>query len=257
MLIIIASVFVYVTLGFVFAVLTSRNDIADVMWGPGVALCGWVAYVQHQGVFLLLLNILVSVWAVRLAYHIGTRFFNKSQEDARYAQWRKEWKYFYLRSYAQVFLLQGCLMILVALPAIAIMTTHYIPLLVLLGGCVWIVGFVFEALGDYQLKEFLQNKKDGKVQGEIMQSGLWKYTRHPNYFGEVTLWWGLWIMTLGTGLWYGIIGPITITILILYVSGIPMTEARYKGNAEFEEYKRRTNAFFPWFPTQTQGKSQS
>ena len=250
MLIIIASVFVYVTLGFVYAVLVRRNDIADVMWGPGIAIVSWVSYAQYPTITLLILSSLISLWALRLAYHIGTRFFHKTQEDPRYHMWRSQWQYFYLRSYAQVFLLQGALMILVAMPIIAIslaLSPEAKPqeVFVILGIVVWIIGFVFEALGDYQLKVFLQNKKGGMVQGEIMQSGLWRYTRHPNYFGEVTLWWGLWIMTIGAGAWYGIVGPITITILILYVSGIPMTEARYKGNAEFEEYKKRTSAFFP------------
>ena len=149
-------------------------------------------------------------------------------------------------------------MILVAMPMIAISLPLTAPLaaseakpqeiFVILGSIVWMVGVIFEAVGDYQLKSFLQSKTAGKKTDGIMQSGLWAYTRHPNYFGEVTLWWGLWVMTLGTTSWHGIVGPITITILILYVSGIPMIEARYKGNTTFEYYKKRTHAFFPWFP---------
>ena len=81
-----------------------------------------------------------------------------------------------------------------------------------------------------------------------MNQGLWQYTRHPNYFGEVTMWWGIWLLTVGSTYWYiGIIGPITISFLLLKVSGIPMLEKKYEGNKEFEKYKAKTSAFFPWF----------
>lgn len=116
----------------------------------------------------------------------------------------------------------------------------------LLGLAAWLYGFCFEAVGDWQLLMFIRNP-DNK--GKLMTTGLWRYTRHPNYFGEVTLWWGLWLMTLALqGGWLTIIGPLTITFLILKVSGIPMLEKPYEERADFQEYKRCTSAFFPLPP---------
>jgi steroid 5-alpha reductase family enzyme len=112
--------------------------------------------------------------------------------------------------------------------------------------CVWVIGFFFESVGDAQLSRFI---KDPANKGKLMQSGLWKYTRHPNYFGEVTQWWGLWIIALSVSYgWLGIIGPLTITTLILKVSGIPLLEKSMEGNPEFQEYKKRTSVFFPLPP---------
>ena len=115
-----------------------------------------------------------------------------------------------------------------------------------LGVAVWLTGFGFEAFGDLQLLRFIRNPAN---KGKLMASGLWRYTRHPNYFGEVTLWWGIWLIVLATpGGWQTIMGPLTITILILKVSGIPMLEKPYEERADFQEYKRRTSAFFPLPP---------
>ena len=115
----------------------------------------------------------------------------------------------------------------------------------IVGVLVWLVGFYFEAVGDAQLARFI---KDPANKGKLMQSGLWAYTRHPNYFGEVTQWWGIWIIALSvSGGWLGIIGPITITFLILKVSGIPMLEKKMAENPEFTEYKKQTSMVIPWF----------
>ena len=108
---------------------------------------------------------------------------------------------------------------------------------------VWILGFVFESVGDAQLARFI---KDPANKGKLMQGGLWRYTRHPNYFGEVTMWWGIWLLALSTPYgFFSIIGPITITFLILKVSGIPMLEKKMEENPEFAEYKRRVSVFIP------------
>lgn len=115
-----------------------------------------------------------------------------------------------------------------------------------LGLLMWGVGFFFEAVGDYQLRVF---KNDPKNKGKIMTTGLWQYTRHPNYFGEVTMWWGIFLIATHVPFaWVSLVSPVVITILILGVSGIPMLEKKYEGNAQFEAYKRRTSAFFPLPP---------
>lgn len=116
----------------------------------------------------------------------------------------------------------------------------------IIGISVWVVGFLFESVGDRQLANFLKKPEN---KGHIMQSGLWSYTRHPNYFGEVTMWWGIWIIAMSSGVpFISVVGPLTITYLITKVSGIPMTEKRYEGNMEFEEYKKRVSALVPLHP---------
>jgi steroid 5-alpha reductase family enzyme len=109
------------------------------------------------------------------------------------------------------------------------------------GVLVWLVGFYFEAVGDWQLKKFIKNPEN---KGKIMQSGLWAYSRHPNYFGEVTMWWGIWLLNFSQN-WWTVVGPMTITFLILKVSGVPLLEKKYEGNKEFEDYKKRTSIFLP------------
>lgn len=196
-----------------------------------------------------LLLLLATLWGVRLAIRILLRNLKKG-EDYRYKKWRDEWgKWFYLRSYFQVYLLQGTLMILVGysfIHASTYGTSAALELTAYLGAVIWCVGYFFEVVGDYQLDRFIKNKP---APGEIMTTGLWRYSRHPNYFGEVTMWWGIWLIILSTPLSYlALISPITITFLILKVSGIPMLESKFAGNPAFETYKKQTSAFFPLPP---------
>jgi steroid 5-alpha reductase family enzyme len=245
-----ASVFVYMTLWFVMSVIRKRNDVADVAWGLGFVVAACTALVTNRGTSPqgIVVLILVTLWGLRLALHISSRNRGKA-EDPRYQAWRKEWGgHFYLRSFLQVYVLQGLLLLVISIPVIFLIQAPYHPFstLDILGAGVWLVGFLFEAVGDYQLRRF---KREPSNRGRVMQSGLWRYSRHPNYFGEVVLWWGLYLFTLSVpGGWWTVIGPLTITVLILFVSGIPMLEKRYEGNPEFEDYKRRTSAFLPLPP---------
>lgn len=242
-----ALLLVYMSLWFVVALLKKRNDVADVAWGLGFVLMAWSSLYLSGGSELrqLLVVALVSVWGIRLAWHIHARNKGKA-EDYRYAQWRKDWgKWFYLRSYAQVYLLQGVLLFLVATPVLAINARAgaTLGLLDLVGLLVWLVGFYFESVGDAQLAKFINNPEN---KGKLMQRGLWAYTRHPNYFGEVTQWWGIWLIALSvSGGAYAIIGPLAITFLILKVSGIPLLEKKMAEHPDFPEYKKRTSVFIP------------
>lgn len=226
-----------------------RNDIADVAWGLGFMLLTWVSFFisSHQGIRGLLVGILVSIWGIRLAYHIHSRNKGKA-EDYRYLAWRNEWgKWFYIRSYFQVYFLQSLFLLLIILPVLLINKSNDAALIWVdaLGILVWIVGFYFEAIGDAQLASFI---KDPANKGKLMQSGLWAFTRHPNYFGEVMQWWGIGIIALGVkDGWIGLIGPITITYLILKVSGIPMLEKKMELHPDFAHYKKTTSSFIPWF----------
>lgn len=235
----------YMSLWFIIAIIKKRNDIADIAWGLGFVLMAWLSFLMAGYSFkALLANGLVTVWGLRLALHIYRRNQNKP-EDSRYLEWRKTWKNFYLRSYLQVFLLQGIFLFLISLPVMFInhSVSNSFGILEFVGFIVWGVGFYFESVGDSQLKQFISNPSN---KGKIMNQGLWRYSRHPNYFGEVTQWWGIFIIALSIpfGL-ITIISPITITTLILFISGIPLLEKKYSGRKDFEEYKKHTSIFIP------------
>jgi len=238
------------SLWFVISLIKKRNDVADVAWGLGFVLLAWASFYLSgaRGGRELTVCLLVSIWGLRLASHIYGR--NKGKpEDYRYQKWRIDWgKSFYLRSYLQVYLLQGALLFIIALPVLVINRNGggSLGILDFIGVGVWLLGFYFEAVGDAQLARFI---KDPANKGRIMQGGLWAYTRHPNYFGEVTQWWGIWLVALSvTGGLFTIIGPLTITFLILFVSGIPMLERKQEKHPEFQQYKSKTSIFIPLPP---------
>jgi len=243
-------IFLYMSLWFIVSLFRKRNDVADIAWGIGFMLVAWTAFFFSENVSFRsgLVNILVSIWGLRLAWHIYHRNKGKT-EDYRYLAWRQAWgQWFYIRSYLQVYLLQGFFLFLIVMPVLVINMSggSSLRLLDYLGVAVWLLGFFFEAVGDAQLQKFISNPNN---RGRLMQSGLWKYTRHPNYFGEVTQWWGLWLIAVNVpGGWLSIIGPITITVLILKVSGIPLLEKKMAENPDFAGYKKRTSVFIPWRP---------
>ena len=211
-----------------------RNDIADVAWGMGFILVTLLNFIFNPISKLLISLILVFIWGIRLAYHIYQRNKNK-KEDYRYQQFKS-------KPYVKVFLTQGFFMWLISFPIIN--SIGNLKLFNYFGILIWLIGFYFESTADKQLKDFINNPKN---KGKIMQSGLWAYSRHPNYFGEVTMWWSIWLLNLNQN-WWTIIGPLTITFLILKVSGIPLLEARYNGNKDFENYQKRVSAFIPLPP---------
>lgn len=236
---------VYMTLWFMIACIIKRNDVADIAWGLGFVLLAWLAFpFADASQRSIIVNVLVTVWGMRLAWHIGRRNMRKS-EDARYAAWRTEWTYFYTRSFFQIYVLQGVLLYMIAVPIICIHQSIPIAWGVMdaIALIVWGIGFLFESIGDAQLKTFLA---DPQNKGHIMDRGLWAYTRHPNYFGEVTQWWGIFLFAVSLPWGFlTIVSPITITVLILFVSGVPMLEKKYAGRADFERYKKETSMFVP------------
>ena len=242
------AVLCYMTFWFIVSILKKRNDVADIAWGLGFVLMAWLSFFISGFSFKpLVVTSLVTIWGLRLAIHIYYRNKNKP-EDSRYGEWRNTWKYFYLRSYIQVFLLQGVLLFLISLPVIFL--NHSVAdgfgFLEITGLLVWGIGFYFETMGDKQLKDFITNPEN---KGKLMDKGLWQFSRHPNYFGEVTQWWGIFFIALSTpGSFFTIIGPLTITVLILFVSGVPLLEKKYAGRPDFENYKQRTSIFFPLPP---------
>lgn len=241
---------IYMSTIFGLALWLKDNSIVDVAYGIGFVLTCNLAFLVHGDGHprQWLVASLITIWGLRLAGHIFLRKKGEG-EDFRYRQWREEWgDTFIWRSFLQIFMLQGIVIFWVVLPALLIINNPGGGLGVfdVAGLLVWLFGFGFEAIGDWQLLRF---KRKSVNRGKIIQSGLWRYTRHPNYFGEAVLWWGLFLIALKVP--YGVVAvlsPLLIDVLLLKVSGIPMLEAKYQGNLEFSAYKNRTNALFPWFP---------
>lgn len=246
----VVIVFIYFFLFFLVAQVIRNNSIVDMGWGAGFILVA-LATLFIQGAYMernLLIVLLITIWGGRLTYYIVRRNWGKP-EDFRYAKWRREWgRWLVPRAFLQVFMLQGLLMLIIGYPIILVNANPQPGLNIIdyLGLAVWIIGFYFESVSDKQMAEF---KKDPANKGHIIKTGLWKYSRHPNYFGEATMWWGIFLLSLSVPLgWSAIISPLTITLMLLYVSGVPMLEKKYKDNPEFQEYAKVTSKFFPWFP---------
>ncbi len=246
LLISLAVAIAYMMVWFVVALILKKNDVADIAWGIGFFVVSMVPLAlggpSVRGLFVLAL---IFIWGARLSAHVLARNRHIG-EDPRYTQWRQKWgTHQVLGTFLQVFLLQSIFLFLIATPVIMIVAMKGGGLTVfdIVGALVWLMGFFFESVGDAQLKAFIANPEN---KGRLMDKGLWAYTRHPNYFGEVSMWWGIWIISLGMPFGaYAIIGPLAITFLIVMVSGIPLAEKSLATKPGFEEYTKKTSVFFP------------
>ena len=257
---VIALVFIYFSTIFLFAQKLKNNSIVDIFWGLGFVLIAiysllFTLFTGFNGgldIYKIVSAGLIMLWGLRLFLFIGIRNFGKP-EDFRYVNMRKKWgtNKPALQAFLKVFMLQGFFTLLVAAPIYMAMLNTKNPdllmmILTIVGAVIFLIGFFFEAVGDAQLRAFVKTRTSRE---QIMQTGLWKYTRHPNYFGEVTMWWGNFVIVATTSLGLiALISPLIMTWLMLFVSGIPMLEKKYDNNEAFQAYKKRTNAFFPWFP---------
>ncbi len=238
---------------YVLSLIFKNNGIADIGYGGAfiVLIAAGLYAVNYLPMQAVLLVALVYLWGARL----GIRIYNKNRnkpEDFRYKAWRDAWgKSFPLRSYFQIYLLQGLTAFLIALPvtlSIVYPAAQESTKIFHAGVAIWIIGFIFEVIGDMQLDNFMKNSSN---RGKIMMSGLWRYTRHPNYFGESVMWWGMATAAAGLTAYpvIGFVSPILITFLLLRVSGVPLLEKRWEGKPEWEAYKAQTSVFFPMFPS--------
>ena len=251
------GVMILMHLFFLVGTFTKNNAFVDTAWGLTFVIVAHVTFwMQEQHTLLRWLVLsMVTLWGLRLFTHIVTRTIGRA-EDLRYQAMRKNMekqKSVILASYVRVYILQGFLALFIATPIIMINTmapnalSPWYPL----GIAVWFVGFIFEVVSDRQLKTFLSKKEND---GHVMTSGLWKYSRHPNYFGETLLWWGVFLIALTfNGGWTSFFGPLLLTFLLLKLSGVPPAERIMKNLPGFDAYKSSTNVFIPWFP---KGKNQ-
>jgi steroid 5-alpha reductase family enzyme len=225
-------------------------SIADVAWGLAFAAIAWGCFAAGDGVQSrkLVIAILVTIWGGRLALHIAARH---EGEDRRYVAMReKHPDNFVLWSLGSVFIVQSLIAWVVSIPiqlAAADPTPETLGILAVLGALVVIGGIACEALADSQLEDF---KRDPESKDKVMDKGLWRYSRHPNYFGDTCVWWGVWLIALETGsAWWGFIGPAVMTYFLLRVSGVALTERSIGSRRPgYEEYVRRTSAFIPLPP---------
>jgi len=251
------SVVVLSIFGWLLSVLINDASIADVFWGMYFIIIALVLLAaQHYQNHIQIIDVaLVVLWGTRLALHIGKRKIGKP-EDWRYSKWRKDWgKWFVFRSLAQNFLFQAVIALIISLSTIVIAhsvikTSSSIYWWQVLAIGIWLFGFLFEVIGDWQLSRFLKTRTNNKT---VLSKGLWRYTRHPNYFGEVTQWWALWLLCISYPYSFiAIASPILITYLILYVSGVPLLEKKSQNNPEYQKYALRTSRFVPLKPKKEQ-----
>ena len=232
----------------IISLIIKNASIVDIVWGAGFAVTSWVlaATVDGNSGRQILLAVMVGLWGMRLALYLAKRNIGHG-EDWRYkAMRKKKGKNFGVISLVTVFGLQGVLMWTVSLPVIlgnADDSPGVGPIAVM-GIMLWLVGLTFEAVGDYQLAKF---KKDPSNATKVMDKGLWSLTRHPNYFGDALLWWGIGIVGAETGSGiFGLVGPLVMTFFLLKVSGVPMLERSLSRRREgYADYVAKTSGFIP------------
>lgn len=235
--------------------LSLRNSsIVDIFWGSGFVISAWIYFALTPDGLLLRkwgLAALVTIWGVRLSLHILRRNWGKP-EDFRYQAWRREYGgSWWWQSFFRVFLLQGVLLWIISVPLLAAQisaTPARLTALDFLGLAIWLIGFFFEAAGDLQLARF---KADPANKGKVLDSGVWRSSRHPNYFGDSAQWWGYYLIAASSGGWWTVFSPIIMSLLLLRVSGVTLLEKTLETRPGYRDYIERTSSFIPWFPRES------
>lgn len=227
-------------------------SIVDIFWGIGfiVANVIYLCLDDEWQIRDTIVFILVLIWGLRLSIYLLIRNYGKP-EDYRYQEFRRfygEQRYWWL-SFFQVFLLQGALITIISLPLLGISTysdSESLNIIDYLAIIVWIIGFLFETLGDYQLAKFKSNPLN---KGKVLDKGLWRYTRHPNYFGDAAIWWSYGLFSIAAEAYWQVIGSLIMTYLIIRISGVSLLERSLtEQKPEYKDYIERTSSFFPWLP---------
>jgi steroid 5-alpha reductase family enzyme len=227
-------------------------SIVDAFWGMGFVVVNATYFILEPLIFTrnIIVLLLVSIWGIRLSAYLFKRNYGKP-EDFRYQEFRQHYgenRYWWF-SFFQVFILQGSLIMIVSLPLFGIhgeTTSNELNIIDYIALLCWCIGFLFESVGDYQLTKF---KKNPANKGKILKTGLWRYTRHPNYFGDATVWFSFGLFSIASGGYWHIIGAFAMIYLIIKISGVALLEKTLnKTKPGYKEYIESTNAFIPWFP---------
>lgn len=244
----IIYLFIFFNIIYILSLLKKDYSIVDIFWSLGFILVTIIsqAHLKRMDFRSIILCAMVLLWAIRLSYFLYCRKRGKG-EDFRYHNMRKKWgEWANLKAYFLIFILQGALLLIVSSPVPLILSKSNSPLKEsdILAVLIFTIGFCIESIADYQMMKFKRENQQG-----ILTDGFWKFSRHPNYFGEFMVWWGIFFLSMADGpIFYSLIGPALLTFLLLKVSGIPLLEEKYKNNPEYLSYKKKTNAFFPWIP---------
>ena len=255
------ALFLYIIIAFVVGTVKKNNGIMDIFYGPAFIVVGGMSLlmsmllngsISYRQIVILTL---IIIWAVRLASYLYVRNQGKP-EDYRYQALRKRWKTnIPLKSFLKIYLFQGILIFLISIPVWFVNISYNPPITspfdinsitMWLGTIFWVIGFLFETIGDFSLYAF---KKNPENKGKIMDKSVWRYTQHPNYFGETLMWWSIFIIALAVPFGFiTFIGPAYLTFQIIKVSGVVLLNKRFRGNDEYADFKKRTSSFIPWFP---------
>lgn len=247
----LSTVMLMMFLGWIFSLPTRNVSIVDSLWGVGFVLVVWITFFLSDGYIIRkwLICVLTTLWGIRLCVYLSWRNWGAG-EDPRYGMWRQQsGDRFWIVSLFKVFLLQAAVLWVISLtlqfgqiPA----TPGTLTAMDVIGTVLWAIGFFFETVGDWQLARF---KADPANRGRVMNRGLWAYTRHPNYFGECLIWWGIYMIALSNlSAWWTLISPVFVTLVLLKMTGIPLTEKSIvEKRPAYQEYIETTSAFIPWF----------
>jgi steroid 5-alpha reductase family enzyme len=245
----LAAILILFTVLWVVSLRLENSSVAEVAWGPAILMIGLTYYFTSDGgsIRAHVTLALLALWAARLSVHLGMRI-RLQGEDFRYVKWRDVYDPWWLVSYFKVFLFQAVAAWLVSLPiyfAVVSIAPASLTLTDYIGILLVVCGLAIEALGDEQLRRFRANRAN---RVKVLDTGLWQYTRHPNYFGEVVLWWGFGLISLATGGVPGLFGPAILTYLLIYISGIRLLEATLIEKPGYIHYVGRTPSLVPLPP---------
>jgi steroid 5-alpha reductase family enzyme len=246
------ALIIFISIWFLLVPLTKNVGLVDLAWGLLYVVTIWVQVILFEPTHIIsyILTAAVSLWGLRLFIYLAIRNWNK-KEDFRYTQMKKKWKKFhYLNIYLKVFIFQALLAYVVSLPIqVSFRMTYDLStstlIILMIGMLFFIIGFIFEVLADAQLKAF---KADPNNKGKILSTGVWSLSRHPNHFGDFLVWWGFFFISFSSleiNFIWAIIGPLIMSYLLRYISGVPLLEKRYKDDSAYQAYAKVTPIFIP------------
>lgn len=244
---VLITLLIYFLFAFTVGTLKKNHGLVDIAWGMGFVVSGIAALLTHTITPVKLLGFaMLVIWGLRLSIYLFFRNWNKP-EDKRYTDMRKRWvKHPYLYSFLNVYALQGVLMFLINQPyyQLAFLSDPKLNVFSYVALAFWVIGFIFEVVGDKQLSDFRKNPAN---KGQIITTGLWSITRHPNYFGEALMWWSMASYAVSVGASpLVLLSALLITLFLRYVSGVPLLEKKYKDREDFKAYMAKTSVFIPW-----------